>query len=68
MFIKIRIDPTTCQVVNGCDLCARVCPVEAFQVEAGQVVPIYENEDECTLCDLCVDQCPGRSIAVIKLY
>ncbi len=68
MFIELRIDDTTCQVASGCDLCARVCPVEAFQIEGGRVMPIHANEDECTLCDLCVDQCPGQAIEVIKLY
>ena len=68
MFIELRIDPITCQAASGCALCARLCPVEAFQVEGGQVTPVYDNEDECTLCSLCVDQCPGHAIAVIKLY
>ena len=68
MFIDLRIDSANCQVASGCDLCVRVCPVEAFQVEGGRVLPIYANEDECTLCNLCVDQCPGQAIEVIKLY
>jgi NAD-dependent dihydropyrimidine dehydrogenase PreA subunit len=42
--------------------------VEAFRVEGEQVTPVYDNEDECTLCSLCVDQCPGHAIEVIKLY
>jgi NAD-dependent dihydropyrimidine dehydrogenase PreA subunit len=68
MFIELRIDPVACQVASGCDLCARLCPVEAFRVEGGWVTPVYDNEDECTLCNLCVEQCPGRAIEVIKLY
>ncbi len=68
MFIELRIDHTTCQVASGCDLCARLCPVEAFRVEGGQVTLIYDNEDECTLCNLCVDQCPEDAIEVVKLY
>jgi NAD-dependent dihydropyrimidine dehydrogenase PreA subunit len=68
MFIELRIDHTTCQVASGCDLCARLCPVEAFRVEGGQVALIYDNEDECTLCNLCVDQCPENAIEVVKLY
>jgi NAD-dependent dihydropyrimidine dehydrogenase PreA subunit len=68
MFIELRIDPITCQVAGGCDLCARLCPVEAFRVEGAQVTLIYDNENECTLCNLCVDQCPGNAIEVVKLY
>lgn len=68
MFIELRIDPATCQVASPCDLCARVCPVEVFRIEGGRVVAIYANEDECTLCNLCVDQCPAHAIEVVKLY
>lgn len=68
MFIEVRIEPSNCQAARGCDLCVRLCPVEVFRLEGGQVSPIYDNEDECTLCNLCVDQCPARAVAVVKLY
>lgn len=67
-FIEVRINPKTCQVASGCDLCVRLCPVAAFRAENGRITLIYDNEDECTLCDLCVSQCPGKAIRVIKLY
>lgn len=68
MFIEIRIEPAICEAASGCDLCVRLCPAEIFQANGGQVKSVYDNEDECTLCNLCVDQCPGNCIKVIKLY
>ena len=68
IFIEIRINPKTCQVASGCNLCERLCPVSAFRVQNGQVMTLFDNEDECILCDLCVNQCPGQAIRVIKQY
>jgi NAD-dependent dihydropyrimidine dehydrogenase PreA subunit len=68
MFIEIKINPVTCEVSSGCDVCVRLCPAEIFQANSEQVTTIFDNEDECTLCDLCVEQCPGKSIQVGKLY
>jgi NAD-dependent dihydropyrimidine dehydrogenase PreA subunit len=31
-----------------------------------QVVP--ENEDECILCNVCVDRCPVDAVSLGKLY
>ncbi|MBI2914177.1 MAG: hypothetical protein HYY03_09695 [Chloroflexi bacterium] len=46
-----------------------VCPVNIFAQAAdggAQVVP--ENEDECVLCDLCVQAAPAGGVKIIKLY
>jgi NAD-dependent dihydropyrimidine dehydrogenase PreA subunit len=31
-----------------------------------RVVP--QNEDECILCQACVDRCPVDAVSVLKLY
>jgi len=29
---------------------------------------VEENEDECTLCDLCLERCPTGAIVIRTLY
>jgi len=46
-----------------------VCPVNIFALDAdGKVVIVEENEDECVLCDLCVQAAPPGKVRVIKFY
>ena len=68
LFIEIRNEPNLCKAGYGCDLCVQLCPVEIFQRRGKNIVTIYDNEDECTLCNLCVDQCPEHAVEVIKQY
>ena len=68
IFIEVRVDREACQVAQGCKQCVRVCPVAAFEIDDRQVTQAHENEDECTLCNLCVDQCPGKAVQLVRLY
>jgi electron transport complex protein RnfB len=68
MFIEIRIESSKCQKAAGCDVCLRICPADVFSPKGEHVVTIFDNEDECAFCGLCVDQCPGQCIDLIKLY
>jgi NAD-dependent dihydropyrimidine dehydrogenase PreA subunit len=46
-----------------------VCPVNIFDVDAdGKAVVVAENEDECVLCDLCVQAAPAGQVRIVKLY
>ncbi|MCH7718921.1 MAG: hypothetical protein IIB21_05570 [Chloroflexi bacterium] len=46
-----------------------VCPVSIFeQASDGSARVVEENEDECVLCDLCVQAAPAGKVRVIKLY
>ncbi len=65
-FIKIEIDDQKCKC--GTAACANVCPVGIFGVENGNIRVIEENEDECTLCGLCLDACKEGAIKILKLY
>ena len=35
---------------------------------AGKCVVIEEKEDECVLCDLCIQAAPEGKVRIIKLY
>ena len=67
IFIKLTIDGGKCISAEGCLTCVRVCPVGIFkQADDKTQIAINEaNEDECTLCDLCLEQCPVQAIRVI---
>ena len=47
---------------------AGVCPVDIFAVEDGRLVVKAEEEDECTLCELCLKAAPARAIRIYKAY
>lgn len=47
---------------------AEVCPVDIYAVEAGQLIVRPDEEDECTLCELCLRIAPPDSIHIHKLY
>ena len=68
MFIKLEVDESKCSDAAACARCAAVCPVDIFRVEAGHLVTNPENEDECTLCLLCLEICPEGTIRLVKLY
>ena len=70
IFIKLSIDREKCISAEGCDTCVKVCPVGVFKqvADSTEVVVNEANEDECTLCSLCLEQCPVQAIALQKLY
>ena len=45
-----------------------LCPVDIF-VPSGESVAVNPaEEDECTLCELCLDAAPPGAIVIHKLY
>ncbi|MGC8875287.1 MAG: 4Fe-4S dicluster domain-containing protein [Chloroflexia bacterium] len=68
MFIRIEIDATRCPEPAACGVCTRVCPVDVFRLEGSRLLTDPENEDECTLCNLCLEQCPQGALRLRKLY
>ena len=53
----------------GSQKLVEVCPVNIFDLDAsGSAVVVEENEDECVLCDLCVQAAPQGKVRIIKLY
>ncbi len=69
MFVHLEVDA---DVAADKDLAAKlveVCPVNIFEQDTGgKCVVVEENEDECVLCDLCVQAAPEGKVRVIKLY
>ncbi len=69
MFVHVEIDQAAATDKELTKKLAEVCPVNIFGVAAdGTSVIVEENEDECVLCDLCVQAAPAGQVRVIKLY
>lgn len=70
MFIQVLVTEERCRAGQPCTACVDTCPVNIFAWPEGasiaQVVP--EAEDECILCDLCLEKCPTDAIMIRKLY
>jgi len=68
VFIKVFINEEKCQGPEKSGECVRICPVNVFEVKEGKVAVKEENEDECILCNLCLDKCQVSAISIKKLY
>lgn len=69
MFIRVEIDPEAAADTELAKKLVEVCPVNIFtQDDRGHAVVVEENQDECVLCDLCVQTAPEGKVRVIKLY
>ena len=68
MFIRVEIDDKKCLGLEKSGECIRICPVNIFEAKDGRVVVKEENEDECTLCELCLTRCKPSTIRIKKLY
>ncbi len=68
IFIQVGIDRGKCLGPEKSGECVRVCPVNIFEVREGATAVRAEQEDECILCNLCLDKCKGSAISIKKLY
>ncbi|MEX2158433.1 MAG: hypothetical protein WEB04_03440 [Dehalococcoidia bacterium] len=69
MFVHVEIDEDTAADAALAKQLVEVCPVNIFALDAdSKAVIVEENEDECVLCDLCVQAAPPGKVRVIKLY
>ena len=69
MFIRVEVDPAAAGDRELAKKLVEVCPVNIFDLDAdGKVVVVQENEDECVLCDLCVQAAPPGRVRIVKLY
>jgi len=67
VFIQITVQndalsPPLSQQIAG------LCPVDIFAVEDARLVVRPEEEDECTLCELCLKAAPAGAIRIYKTY
>ncbi len=60
--INYHIDPAKCA---GCMLCLKECPVSAISGARREIHVI--DQGLCTKCGACLDICPSRYSAVVKL-
>ena len=69
MFIRVEVDPAAAGDRELAKKLVEVCPVNIFDLDAdGKAVVVTENEDECVLCDLCVQAAPPGRVRIVKLY
>ena len=68
LFVAVHVDDDRCRAGQPCTACIAVCPVSIFRVEGGLAAIVEDNEDECTLCDLCLERCPTDAITIRTLY
>ena len=69
MFVHLEIDADAAADMELAKKLVEVCPVNIFEQDgAGKCVVVEENEDECVLCDLCVQAAPEGKVRIIKLY
>jgi len=69
MFVHVEIDDDAARDTTLAAKLVEVCPVNIFAQDAsGKATVVEENEDECVLCDLCVEAAPAGKVRVIKLY
>ncbi len=68
LFIAVTVDGDRCRAGQPCTACSAVCPVAVF-APAGELAAVTgANEDECILCELCLERCPTDAITIQKLY
>ncbi len=69
MFIRVEVDSKAAADRDLAKKLVEVCPVNIFDLDdEGKAKVVEENEDECVLCDLCVQAAPPGQVRVIKLY
>ena len=69
MFIRVEVDAKAAADADLAKKLVEVCPVNIFDLDGeGKARVVEENEDECVLCDLCVQADPSGGVRVVKLY
>ena len=68
LFIKLEINPAMCLGIEQCGKCIQFCPVNIFSSNGDYPQAVEAHEDECTLCNLCLQNCQVDAIIIHKLY
>ncbi|MBM4240095.1 MAG: ferredoxin [Euryarchaeota archaeon] len=58
---EIIIDYDKCDGAD-CGECADICPMEILVIEGDKIV--VQCQEECSLCEVCMDVCPNMAITV----
>jgi len=67
VFIKVRVKEGWLTTDQGRALAAS-CPVDIFRWAESRLLVHPEQEDECTLCELCLDLTPAGAVTICKKY
>jgi len=67
VFIQISLDNPPLEPDVARRL-VRVCPVDIFRLGGDTLVIDLEQEDECTLCELCLEVAPEGRLRILKTY
>jgi NAD-dependent dihydropyrimidine dehydrogenase PreA subunit len=67
IFIEVQIDAESLSHDISEHL-VRICPVDIFSITDSRLVVRAEQEDECTLCALCLRAAPAGSLRIVKKY
>lgn len=65
VFIEVWVEGVSQMVAREL---VQLCPVNIFAIEGDRLAVVPENEDECTLCELCLDAAPPNAVRIRKLY
>jgi NAD-dependent dihydropyrimidine dehydrogenase PreA subunit len=67
IFIQIDFDEQQMTPEIGQRL-AQLCPVEIYTSDKGRLEVRPDREDECTLCNLCLEAAPAGALRIHKTY
>ncbi len=67
IFIEISVDSDALDAETSKAIVA-VCPVDIFALDGDKVTIRADQEDECTLCRLCLERAPAGTIRIRKTY
>jgi NAD-dependent dihydropyrimidine dehydrogenase PreA subunit len=67
VFIRISLDEHEFSPALSRSIVS-ACPVDIFELQNGGLFARPEMEDECTLCELCLNLAPAGALTIHKLY
>jgi NAD-dependent dihydropyrimidine dehydrogenase PreA subunit len=67
VFIQIEVHQNDIPLQTS-EQIVSLCPVEIFMLSGGGLGLQSDREDECTLCELCLDAAPAGSLIIHKNY
>lgn len=67
LFIRVAVDADRVSPALARAL-VTLCPVDIFALDGERLGVRPDEEDECTLCELCLKAAPPGAIAIHKLY